>query len=96
VQLKLFGRKLIGHVDKLQEYEIRSIEITDEKFLNSGEDKMQKTLVFTGNNKDIVEGKRLEMTTDELILSDSYEPFNYRRKEVTLQSGRKAWIYIAR
>src|SRR5437868_8328480 len=82
VQLRLFGRRLISHADKLHSYKISAIEITDEKFLASGEDKWQRTLV-TGGASDIVNGSILELSAGELKKADSYEPANYHRELVT-------------
>jgi hypothetical protein len=36
-----------------------------------------------------------EVSTDELLVADKYEPANYKRVKVELDSGKKAWIYIA-
>lgn len=93
VQLELFGRLLHGAKDVLRDYKIDSIEITDESFLAKGEDKFQWTLVPSKGDR--VEGTVFEISADELLLADSYEPDNYRRIKITLQSGTKAWIYVA-
>lgn len=95
VQLELFGRLLNGTKDVLENYKIVSIEITDETFLAKGEDKLQKTLVLSKDEADFIEGTVFEISEEELIQSDKYEPDNYQRVEVTLQSGKKAWIYVA-
>ena len=94
-QLELFKRKLQGFADTLKGYKIATIEITDESFLSKGEDKFQKTLVDTNNNVDIINGTVLELDPEELLLTDKYEPPNYKRIKVKLGSGKKAWIYIA-
>ena len=95
VQVKLFGRLLSGSKDILKGYEVLRIEIKDEAFLAKGEDKFQQTLVFTGNEDDFVEGIVFVISGEELFLSDKYEPDNYKRTEITLQSGRQAWVYVA-
>lgn len=95
VQLKLFGRLLNGTKDILEGYKISSIEIKDEAFLAKGEEKFQKTLTPSNDNADIVEGTALEISMEELLLADSYEPNNYQRIKVRLQSGKEAWIYTA-
>jgi gamma-glutamylcyclotransferase (GGCT)/AIG2-like uncharacterized protein YtfP len=93
VQLALFGRLLNGTKDVLNDYQITSIEITDESFLAKGEDKIQRTLVPSKN--DSVEGTVFEISEEELLLSDTYEPDNYQRVKVILQSGTETWIYLA-
>ncbi len=96
VQRKLFGRVLHGAKDALEGYMISTIEIRDEAFLAKGEEKFQKTLVPTGICGDFVEGTVFEITHDELLLSDKYEPNNYMRMKVSFQSGKVGWIYLAR
>jgi gamma-glutamylcyclotransferase (GGCT)/AIG2-like uncharacterized protein YtfP len=93
VQLELFGRLLEGMKDILPGYKIASIEIKDEAFLARGEENIQRTLVESKGEK--VEGTVLEISEAELIQADKYEPDNYKRIKVVLQSGRKAWIYVA-
>jgi gamma-glutamylcyclotransferase (GGCT)/AIG2-like uncharacterized protein YtfP len=94
-QLELFGRSMRGHKDILTGYKITTIEITDPSFLSKGEDKYQRTLTASGNIHDAIEGTVLELTPEELSLADRYEPENYKRSRVTLQSGKQAWIYLA-
>ena len=91
-QLTLFGRILAGSGDALRGFKIATIEITDEAFLAMGEGKYQKTLVASSEN-DIVTGTVLEITAEELVIADRYEPANYTRIVVMLESGKKAWLY---
>jgi gamma-glutamylcyclotransferase (GGCT)/AIG2-like uncharacterized protein YtfP len=93
VQLELFGRLLNGTKDILRDYKIASIEIKDESFLAKGEDKFQLTLI--PSKDDLIEGTVFELSAEELNLADKYEPDNYKRIKVTLQSGKSAWIYVA-
>lgn len=73
--MKLFGRKLNGSTDILQGFKIETIEITEQAFLSKGEEKYQGTLV-PSNNNDQVQGTLLELTNEELLLADKYEPGN--------------------
>ena len=95
VQLELFGRLLNGAKDILKGYKLSSIEIKDESFLAKGEEKFQKTLVPTKNDADIIKGTVFEISEEELRFADKYEPDNYKRVKVLLQSGEEAWIYLA-
>lgn len=94
VQLKLFGRLLNGAKDFLGGCKLSPVEITDESFLATGADKNQMTLI--ASKEDAVEGTVFEISTEELLLADQYEPENYERKKVALRSGQEAWIYVAR
>jgi len=95
VQLNLFGKCLAGSPDRLTGYKIVSIEITDKEFLSKGEQKIQRTLVFSNNSRDTIEGMALEISPGELLMADQYEPENYKRISVMLESGKQAWIYAA-
>jgi len=92
--MDLFGRTLTGSADILSGYKISTIEITDKTFLSKGADKYQKTLVTSDNKSDKVSGIALEVTRSELWIADQYEPCNYKRVKVRLDSGNEAWIYI--
>lgn len=47
------------------------------------------------NGNDFVEGMVFEISGEELLQADKYEVEDYRRISVTLESGKKAWIYIS-
>lgn len=93
VQLKLFGRLLTGAKDTLNDYKLSPIEIKDKSFLAKGEDNNQLTLI--PSKSDVTEGTVFEITEEELLLADKYEPDNYKRIKVALRSGKEAWIYVA-
>ncbi len=95
VQLKLFGRLLNASKDRLKGYKLSSIEIKDKTFLSKGEQNIQLTLIPSNNKNDTIEGTVLDISEEELLLADNYEPDNYKRVEVELASGRKAWVYMA-
>lgn len=95
VQIELFGRLLNGAKDILTGYKLSSFEIKDESFLAKGEQKDQLTAISTNDKNDFIEGMMFEISEPELLSADKYEPDNYRRFIVELESGKKAWIYIA-
>jgi len=95
VQLDLFDRILQGSPDALKGYRIAPIEIRDAAFLSTGEQKNQRIAIRSGHAKDIIRGTVFEMTEEELFLADSYEPMDYKRIMVLLESGKEAWIYAA-
>ena len=94
VQIELFGRILQGSGDTLIGYKVSTIEIKDESFLLKGEQKYQLTAVISKDN-DNIKGTVFEITEEELRLADKYEPVNYKRVKVVLESGKEAWVYIA-
>jgi len=51
--------------------------------------------MVSANKNDVVRGTVFEITSDELLTADGYEPGNYKRGKVMMESGKKVWIYIA-
>ncbi len=96
VQLRLFGRSLNGVKDTLTGYKVSPIEITDEAFLAKGDGKFQKIATLTNDQNDSIEGTVFKVTNEELLHADKYEPRDYKRFQVELKSGKKAWIYVAK
>ena len=94
VQLSTFGRKLEGHRDVLVGYRLAMITIRDEDFVAKSGTANHRTLKFTGNPSDSVEGTVFRVTTKELEQADAYEPDGYERVQVQLRSGTHAWVYI--
>ena len=95
VQVKLFGRTLKGAIDHLRNYRATAIEIGDAAFLTNGGEKYQRIAVYSGDDKDIIEGTVLEVTAAELLVADKYEPEEYKRVKVRMDSGIQAWMYAA-
>ena len=93
-QLELFGRVLKSSSDILSGYKITTIEIKDKSFLSKGEQKQQQTLIISKTKNDKIQGTVLELTKEELLTADKYEPDNYKRVRVVLDSGKQAWVYI--
>jgi hypothetical protein len=95
VQLDLFGRVLNGAADSLNGFKSTVIEIEDPKFLAKGDGKFQRIATRTNNSSDSIEGMVFEVTMEELAHADKYEPPNYKREKVKLESGKIAWMYVA-
>ena len=96
VQLKTFGRKLVGKPDSLTGYRLVRMKILDQDFAASSGTADHRNLQFTGQASDRVDGIVFEVTTSELQQSDAYEPAGYERVLVQLESGSNAWIYLDR
>lgn len=96
VQLELFGRSLKSSKDTLRGYRVSPIVIKDEIFLSKTSQANQLIAIISNNKNDAIEGSVLEVSREELLLSDKYEPEDYQRIQVELESGKKAWIYAAK
>src|SRR5215216_3637726 len=95
VQLKLFGRPLKGTKDILKGYKLSPIEIRDESFLSKGEQKNQQIAKLSNDKNDMIEGTIFEISEEELLQADKYEPEDYKRIKLKFESGKDAWIYAA-
>src|SRR5258708_21157311 len=95
VQLELFGRLLTGTKDVLIGYKTSAIEITDESFLSKGEQPHQLRAVISNDNNAAMEGTVFELSEEEFLLADKYEPDGYEMSKVTLLSGKQAWVYMS-
>jgi Gamma-glutamyl cyclotransferase, AIG2-like len=93
VQLAVFGRRLAFRPDALVGYALKVIQIQDRSFAAKN-GAHQRTLHFTGNASDLVEGVALTLTRQELEQADDYEPDDYERVRVQLRSGFDAWLYL--
>ena len=94
VQQALFERTLNGRPDLLKGYKVSTIEIQDPIFLAKGEEPFQKTLLFTGDENDVIRVTSFELTDTELLMADDYEPAGYKRVIVQPDSGSEAWVYL--
>ena len=89
VQVELFGRTVKGIDDQLVGFEQIPIEF------NEGERKIVHAIVRRAPGDARVDGKALDLTDDELAITDEYEPPDYVRISTVLASGKEAWVYAA-
>jgi len=94
IQMKNFGRLLQGADDILTGFKMESFEIADRATVQLIGQSTLFTLVESGNAKDEVRGKVFYINEKELLAADDYEEDDYRRVEVVLKSGTKAWVYV--
>ena len=82
IQSSTFGRLLSGTVDELPQYEL-------------GRSGTHANVVFRAGSRSRVPGTAFEISEAELAAADRYERDDgYTRVEVTLASGRTAWVYL--
>jgi|SRR5215475_6448240 len=94
VQMASFGRLLSGQSDALPGYKSIMLEITDPDVVATSGQKFHPMVVETGNPADEVAGTLFAITGAELSAADKYEVSDYKRIEVVLKSGKKAWVYV--
>jgi Gamma-glutamyl cyclotransferase, AIG2-like len=94
VQLSSFGRRLVGRPDTMPGFRKSFIEITDPDVLATSGERFHPIVVPTDDPNEAVEGTVFEITADELLAADQYEVADYKRVEVVLHSGVRAWVYV--
>ena len=92
VQLATFGRELTGEPDTLEGWTLATVLIRDESVVaTSG---LAEHLILRPGDG-LIEGVAFAVTPEELALADAYETADYQRIEATLNSGRRAFVYVA-
>ncbi|WP_326524255.1 gamma-glutamylcyclotransferase family protein [Sphingomonas sp.] len=94
VQQALFGRRLREEADTLPGYRLDTIEIVDETVVGLSGSATHLIVRATGRAADNIGGAALAITATDLPAADAYETDAYRRVEVTLASGRRAFVYV--
>lgn len=94
VQLSSFGRLLCGEDDAMLGYRTDMLEITDPAVIQASGKRFHPVVSPSNNPEDKVEGKVFSITAAELQAADAYEVADYKRIEVPLASGKKAWVYV--
>ena len=94
VQKKSFGRLLVGRTDAMPGFKKEMIEITDPDVIKLSGERFHPVVSASTNPNDEVVGKAFFISAEELEAADRYEVSDYKRIEVTLKSGIKAWVYV--
>jgi gamma-glutamylcyclotransferase (GGCT)/AIG2-like uncharacterized protein YtfP len=95
VQQSIYGRALQARRDELKGAESRIVTLSDPLAVATTGRARHTNLEFTSGSDSKVSGSVLEMTDADLAKTDSYELLaGYKRIEVVLVSGTKAWAYI--
>lgn len=88
IQRATFGRALRGERDELPAFALSQIVASDGQ--------VYANVRVDGNAESRVGGAVFEVTDAELAAADRYEQdAAYKRIEVTLVSGKRAWVYLA-
>ena len=94
VQLASFGRVLPGSRDAMPGFKKTLVEITDPDVLAKSGERFHPIVAPTDELGEKVDGMVFEITAAELAAADRYEVSDYKRVEVVLCSGLKAWVYV--
>lgn len=94
VQMASFGRLLQGVPDALSGYVCVQIKIKDTDVVKSSGEQFHPMIVETGNPADVVRGTVFSLSDVELAAADACEASDCKRVQLTLTSGRCAWVYV--
>jgi len=94
VQLSTFGRLLTGRPDSLPGFQQTMVKIEDPEVVATSGKTHHPIVSHTGAAADSVIGMVFDVTVQELARADAYEVDDYVRREVTLSSGLRAWVYV--
>jgi hypothetical protein len=94
VQLANYGRPLDGSPDALAGYRLEVLPDRDPDAVRISGTKTHMVVRSTGDPADRVTGMVFLLTAEELAATDRYEGSDYARAELTLESGRRALVYI--
>jgi gamma-glutamylcyclotransferase (GGCT)/AIG2-like uncharacterized protein YtfP len=95
VQIANYGRLLDGEPDALAGYRLVPVEIEDPDVVRISGKAIHTIAVASGDSGDRIPGMVFALTEVELAATDAYETAAYARLEVTLESGRSVWVYVA-
>lgn len=96
VQLENYGRLFKGEPDRLKGYTIEKLQITDSIVLSKSQLEYHPIAVKSEDKCYFIEGMLYEITNKELIETDKYEVSQYHRILETFESGKRAWVYVAK
>lgn len=96
VQLESSDRTLKGTSDRLIGYTTKKTKITDMTVLANSQLDHHTIAVRSCNETDFLEETLLETTDIELSETANYEVSEYHRILETLESVKRAWVYVAK
>ena len=94
VQHSTFGRPLQGSSDNLIGFILAQEPIDDPQVVATSGKAVHPIAKFTGSRHNRVPGMVFEVSDAELRQADHYEVSAYKRIQVTLESGKAAWVYV--
>jgi len=94
VQLANYGRRLEGSPDALVGYRLEVLPDRDPDAVRISGTKTHLVVRKTGDPADRVPGTLFLLTAEELDATDRYEGSDYARVQLTLESGRRALVYV--
>lgn len=95
LQRAILGRVFPPEPDILPGFTADYAEMADPRFAELTGSSVHAVLRRTGDPRDKVIGTVYRFTDDELDAADQFEVLMFRREQVVLASGRRAWVYLS-
>lgn len=95
VQLANYGRELQGEPDVLIGFQLAELVIDDPNVVELSGKAVHTIARATGDPTHRISGTVFELSEAEIAATDAYETHAYSRIEVTLESGCRAFAYVA-
>lgn len=89
IQMQVFNKILIGKPDQIVGYVLKALKIEEEFGMED-----YCVAIPTNDPSDIVPGIVFDISILDLEKADLFESNAYKRVEITLNSGKLAWIYL--
>ena len=94
VQQATYGRLLAGAPDVLTGYKLVPLAITSPEVVALSGEPVHMIACRTGDGGERIAGVIYRITPAELEATDDYEGDAYARREVRLESGATAYLYV--
>ena len=89
IQMQVFNKLLTGTPDQLLGYKLKDLKIEEEFGMTD-----YFVAIPSENSSDNINGIVFDISELDLAKADLFESNAYKRVEITLKSGKTAWIYI--
>lgn len=94
VQRAIFGRPLKGESDAITGYSLSTVIIDDPLVVEQSGSAIHPIMIPSKDAASEIDGMVFALSQSDLAAADLYETSAYRRIEVSLRSGRFAWVYV--
>ena len=94
VQLASFGRLLQGEADALPRYRLVPLTISDPEVVRLSGKAVHTAACRIADSDHVIPGTLFRISAVELAAADDYEVSEMARVEVTLASGKRAFVYV--
>ncbi len=89
IQMQVFNKLLVGTSDDIMGYKLKDLKIEEEFGMTD-----YFVAIPSENPNDSINGIAFAVSNIDLAKADLFESNSYKRVQITLHSGKIAWIYV--